>query len=220
MLVTTALVIGAVGLFGRADFQTPDGSAEARAPFVFWTLLLAVWAALNAVFLGTDLFNLYVALELLTFGAVPLVCLDGRAETIAAALRYLLFALAGSVLYLLGVALLYGAYGTLDIGLLSARVRARAGHVGCCRSDDGRIAGQDSALPVAPVAAARPCRCARRGQRRALGARGQGILFPDRQDLVRRHARSARRCCNADARRDWAPRQLCSAACSRCGRRG
>jgi formate hydrogenlyase subunit 3/multisubunit Na+/H+ antiporter MnhD subunit len=51
------------------------------------------------------------------------VCLDGRAETIAAALRYLLFALAGSVLYLLGVALLYGAYGTLDIGLLSARVR-------------------------------------------------------------------------------------------------
>jgi formate hydrogenlyase subunit 3/multisubunit Na+/H+ antiporter MnhD subunit len=123
MLVTTALVIGAVGLFARADFSTPEDRAEARAPFVFWTLLLAVWAALNAVFLGTDLFNLYVALELLTFGAVPLVCLDGRAETIAAALRYLLFALAGSVLYLLGVALLYGAYGTLDIGLLSARVR-------------------------------------------------------------------------------------------------
>jgi formate hydrogenlyase subunit 3/multisubunit Na+/H+ antiporter MnhD subunit len=124
MLLTTALVIGAVGLFARADFPTPDGRAEARAPFVFWTLLLAVWAALNAVFLGADLFNLYVALELLTFGAVPLVCLDGRAETIVAALRYLLFALAGSVLYLLGVALLYGAYGTLDIGLLSVRVRA------------------------------------------------------------------------------------------------
>lgn len=121
MLVTTALVIGATALFARADFKTPPGLAEARAPFAFWTLLLAVWAALNAVFLGSDLFNLYVALELLTFGAVPLVCLDGRAETIAAALRYLLFALAGSVLYLLGTALLYGAYGTLDIGLLSAR---------------------------------------------------------------------------------------------------
>ncbi len=55
---------------------------EARAPLVFWTLLLAVWAAINAVFLGADLFNLYVALELLTFAAVPLVCLDGRAETL------------------------------------------------------------------------------------------------------------------------------------------
>ena len=35
---------------------------------------------MNMVFLGGDLFTLYVALELLTFAAVPLVCLDGRAE--------------------------------------------------------------------------------------------------------------------------------------------
>jgi multicomponent Na+:H+ antiporter subunit D len=61
---------------------------------------------------------------LLTFAAVPLVCLDGRAETLQAALRYLLFALLGSVLYLVGTALLYGAYGTLDIVLLSQRVHA------------------------------------------------------------------------------------------------
>jgi formate hydrogenlyase subunit 3/multisubunit Na+/H+ antiporter MnhD subunit len=37
-----------------------------------------------------------------------------------------LFALLGSVLYLLGVALLYGAYGTLDIGQLAAAVRGSA----------------------------------------------------------------------------------------------
>src|SRR5262249_8706051 len=70
------------------------------------------------------LFTLYVALELVTFAAVPLVCLDGRAETLQAALRYLLFALIGSVLYLGGAVLLYGAYGTLDILLLSERVNA------------------------------------------------------------------------------------------------
>ena len=73
---------------------------------------------------GGDLFNLYVALELLTFAAVPLVSLDGRAETLAAALRYLLFALFGSILYLLGAVLLYGAYGTLDLVLLSGRIHA------------------------------------------------------------------------------------------------
>ena len=121
MVVTTALLIPAIGLFARAQFPTPPNT-EARAPLIFWTLLLAVWAAMNAVFFGADLFNLYVALELLTFAAVPLVCLDGRAETLAAALRYLLFALLGSVLYLLGTVLLYGAYGTLDIVLLSSRV--------------------------------------------------------------------------------------------------
>jgi formate hydrogenlyase subunit 3/multisubunit Na+/H+ antiporter MnhD subunit len=123
MMITTAVVIGATGLFARAQFQVPDGVAEARAPLVFWTLLLALWGALNAVVLGDDLFNLFVALELLTFSAVPLVCLDGRPETLAAALRYLLFALLGSALYLLGAALLFGAYGTLDIVLLAQRVR-------------------------------------------------------------------------------------------------
>jgi formate hydrogenlyase subunit 3/multisubunit Na+/H+ antiporter MnhD subunit len=123
MIVTAALLICGIGLFARAQFPSPRGP-ETRAPLVFWTLLLAVWGALNAVFIGGDLFNLYVALELLTFAAVPLVSLDGRAETLAAALRYLLFALLGSILYLLGAALLYGAYGTLDIVLLSGRIHS------------------------------------------------------------------------------------------------
>jgi multicomponent Na+:H+ antiporter subunit D len=123
MIVTAALLICGIGLFARAQFSNPR-EAETRAPLVFWTLLLAVWGALNAVFIGSDLFNLYVALELLTFAAVPLVSLDGRAETLAAALRYLLFALLGSILYLLGAVLLYGAYGTLDIVLLSGRIHA------------------------------------------------------------------------------------------------
>jgi multicomponent Na+:H+ antiporter subunit D len=122
MLAITAVVICAIGVFARAHFRTPAGSVEARAPFAFWILLLAIWGALNTVFLAGDLFTLYVALELLTVAAVPLVCLDGRAETLQAALRYLLFVLLGSVLYLVGTALLYGTYGTLDIVLLSRRV--------------------------------------------------------------------------------------------------
>ncbi len=123
MMVTTLVVLIAVALFARADFATPAGVREARAPFAFWTLLLAVWAALLVVFLASDLFTLYVALELVAFAAVPLVSLDGRAETLQAALRYLLYALAGSVLYLLGAALIYGGYGTLDLTLLAARIR-------------------------------------------------------------------------------------------------
>src|SRR5262245_4741842 len=122
MLVTAALVIVAAAWFARPLFATPAPLPEARAPLAFWTLLQGLWAALNMVFVGGDLFNLYVALELLTFAAVPLVCLDGRAETLQAALRYLLFALIGSVFYLLGAALLYGAYGTLDIVLLAQRI--------------------------------------------------------------------------------------------------
>jgi multicomponent Na+:H+ antiporter subunit D len=123
MLLTAALLISGIGLFAREQFPSRR-QGETRAPLAFWTLLLAIWGGLNAVFVGGDLFNLYVALELLTFAAVPLVSLDGRAETLAAALRYLLFALLGSILYLLGGVLFYGAYGTLDIVMLSRSVRA------------------------------------------------------------------------------------------------
>jgi formate hydrogenlyase subunit 3/multisubunit Na+/H+ antiporter MnhD subunit len=123
MMLTTAIVITGAGLFAYADFAPRAGEPETRTSLVFWVLLIAVWGAMNLVVLSRDLFNLYVALELLTFAAVPLVSLDGRAETLAAALRYLVFALLGSVLYLLGAVLLYGAYGTLDISLLATRVQ-------------------------------------------------------------------------------------------------
>lgn len=123
MMMTTAVVIGATGIFAHGEFSQPRGQAEAREPLVFWILLLAIWSAINAVCTSGDLFNLYVALEMLTFAAVPLVCLKGKEETIKAALRYLLFALFGSMLYLLGAVLIYGACGTLDIALLAIRVR-------------------------------------------------------------------------------------------------
>lgn len=126
MLVAVAVVVTGIALYACADFGTPEGETEARAPFAFWLLLLAVWGSLNLVFVSGDLFTLYVALELLTFAGVPLVCLDGRPETMRSALRYLVFALLGSVLYLLGAVLLYGAYGTLDIPLLASRIRPDA----------------------------------------------------------------------------------------------
>ncbi len=124
MMLTTVVLIGATVLFSWSEFRTPPGASETRASFAFWPLLLAVWGALNVCFLACDFFTLYVALELLTFAAVPLVSLDGRGETLAAALRYLLFALIGSVLYLVGTVVLYGGYGTLDLLLLSQRVHA------------------------------------------------------------------------------------------------
>ncbi len=124
LLVVTALIIPAASLFARANFETPPGVSEARAPLVFWIMLQAIWAALALLFLGHDLFNLYVGIELLTFAAAPLVCVSGKPETLAAALRYLLFALCGSIFYLLGAALFYGTYGTLDLALLSERVQS------------------------------------------------------------------------------------------------
>jgi multicomponent Na+:H+ antiporter subunit D len=122
MLLAVAFVVLGIAVYARDDFAMPEGG-ESRAAWAYWLLLLSVWGSLNLVFVSGDLFTLYVALELLTFAGVPLVCLAGSGETLRAALRYLLFALCGSVLYLLGAVLLYGGWGTLDMPLLAASVQ-------------------------------------------------------------------------------------------------
>ena len=159
---------------------------------MFWTLLSAVWAALNAVFLGNDLFNLYVALEILTFAAVPLVCLDGSPATLTAALRYLLFALLGSAFYLLGAVLLYGAYGTLDIVLLVRPGPRRAGGLGGGFIDDRGASRQGGALSSPSVAPARACRRPGPGKRHSVWARGEGAVFSGRAAMVQRHIPQSR----------------------------
>lgn len=128
MLVMTAVVLFATGLFAMTTPGQPRSGGE-RMPPAFWMLLVCVFSALNLVFLAEDLFTLYVALELLTFAAVPLVCLDGKIGQVEAALRYLLFALFGSLLYLLGVVIIYGLYGTLDIILVAREATASPGLV-------------------------------------------------------------------------------------------
>ena len=109
MLLLTAIIGTAGGVYHAAQ-----GDSQ---PY-FWPLWLFLWAGLNALFLSADLFNLYVALELLTLGAVALIALAGD-QALGAAWRYLLAMLLGSSLYLFGVALLYGRYGVLDLQLLA-----------------------------------------------------------------------------------------------------
>ena len=148
MLLTSALVLLAVAVFGLASHATPAGGAEARAPFTFWCFLLALSGALAAAFLGGDLFNLFVALEMLTFAALALACLEGRPSQFRSELRYLLFALIGSVLYLLGTALLYGGYGTLDIRLLAGQARADASTIAAAALMTAGLAAKMALFPL------------------------------------------------------------------------
>ena len=99
-----------------------SGYFERNTAAVFWPLWLFLWAALNALFLSADIFNLYVTLELLGLAAVALVALAGGAGALTAAMRYLLVSLLGSLCYLLGVALLYHSFGSLDIAILAQRM--------------------------------------------------------------------------------------------------
>jgi len=112
LLMMTSLVVLAASVYASAYFSAPSERAR------FWPLWLLLWTSLNALFLSGDLFNLYVTLELLGLSAVALAALGGKPAAIAAALRYLLVGLLGSMMFLTGVSLIYAGYGTLDLATL------------------------------------------------------------------------------------------------------
>lgn len=118
MLVTTAAASGAALLYGGRYF-----SREGRT--VFMPLALLLVTGLNVLFLSADAFNLYVAIEMVGLSAVGLVALADGADALRGAMRYLLVTFLASLLYLLGVALLYHLTGALDLSAIGAGLEGR-----------------------------------------------------------------------------------------------
>lgn len=116
LLLMSAIVALVAGFYATGYFRNADLKAH------FWPLWLMMIAAIHALFLSGDLFNLYVTLELLGLSAVALAALGGTRAAVAAALRYMTIGLVGSMTFLAGIVLLYTAYGTLDIPSLAERV--------------------------------------------------------------------------------------------------
>jgi formate hydrogenlyase subunit 3/multisubunit Na+/H+ antiporter MnhD subunit len=121
MLLLTQVITLPLAIYARIFFV--DRKQEAA---YFWPLIGFLVAGLNGLFVSADLFNIYVTLELSGLAAVSLVAAGGSAEQIGAALRYLFATLMGSVAYLLGVALIYGAYGTVSLSVLAPLITADA----------------------------------------------------------------------------------------------
>ncbi len=116
MLIITAVVGLAISVYSSAYFKAEKAK-------YFWPLWLFLWSALNGLFVSADIFNLFVTLELIGLSAVALVALSGGANAITSAMRYLLVSLLGSLFYLMGVALLYHSYGTVDIMMLGQQAQ-------------------------------------------------------------------------------------------------
>ena len=125
MLAVTAVVGAAVSLYSTSYFGDlsqldAEKSPAGRAARYFAPLWLLLWSALNGIYLSADLFNLYVTLEILGLAAAALVTLAVTPKATVAGMRYLIVSLVGSMLFLLGVALLYTEVGTLSLEELAA----------------------------------------------------------------------------------------------------
>ena len=73
-------------------------------------------------FIAGDLFNLYVAFEILLVASYVLLTMGGTAQRIRAGVTYIVVSLVSSVLFLAAIALIYGATGTVNLAQLSVRI--------------------------------------------------------------------------------------------------
>ncbi len=92
----------------------------------FHALVQFLLMGLNGVFLTGDLFNLFVFFEVTLAASYGLVLHGSGEPRVKAALHYVAVNLAASSLFLIGVSLIYGVTGTLNMADLAARVPALA----------------------------------------------------------------------------------------------
>lgn len=93
----------------------------------FFILLVLLHACVNACFISTDLFNLYVVIELTTIVGFLLISQGMTTKHLWNALRYIFLSNVGMLFYLLGVLLVYQVSGNFSYdGIQEAPPTARA----------------------------------------------------------------------------------------------
>ncbi|MCO6440756.1 MAG: monovalent cation/H+ antiporter subunit D [Nitrococcus mobilis] len=93
-----------------------------RAGAHFHSLFQFLLMGLNGAFLTGDLFNLFVFFELLLAASYGLMLHGSGTARVQAGLHYIAINLAASLLFLIGVSLLYAVTGTLNMADLATRI--------------------------------------------------------------------------------------------------
>ena len=114
MLLLTSILGSAAVVFSLARWQRAGGHFHS----LFQFLLMGV----NGAFLTGDLFNLFVFFELLLAASYGLALHGSGAGRVKAGLHYIVVNLAASLLFLIGVSLIYGVSGTLNMADLAVRI--------------------------------------------------------------------------------------------------
>lgn len=114
MLLLTALVALASLVYSMARWHT----VGAHFHTMFQLLLMGV----DGAFLTGDLFNLFVFFEVMLAASYGLLLHGSGPLRVKAGLHYIAVNLAAALLFLIGVSLIYGTAGTLNMADLAARI--------------------------------------------------------------------------------------------------
>lgn len=116
MLLLTSLLGVAALVFSLARWH--------RAGAHFHPLFQFQLMGLNGAFLTGDLFNLFVFFEVMLVASYGLALHGSGAQRVRAGLHYIIINLTASLLFLIGVSMIYGVAGTLNMADLAVRISA------------------------------------------------------------------------------------------------
>lgn len=113
MLVVSSLIAVCISIY--AYKRVDDDMVQSKFYLFFFSLLMGV----NGAFLTGDIFNLYVWFELMLMSSFVLLTLGGKKEQLEGGIKYMAMNLVGSLMFLIGLGLLYGKTGTLNMAHLA-----------------------------------------------------------------------------------------------------
>ncbi|MGN7324038.1 Na+/H+ antiporter subunit D [Bacillus altitudinis] len=124
LLVLTASIVGLVTVL--FSFQT---IGKERERLFYYSGVQFLLAGVSGAFLTGDIFNLFVFFELLLMASYMLIVLGGSKPQLRESLKYIVFNIISSALFIVGVACLYALTGTLNMADLSVKI-AESGQTG------------------------------------------------------------------------------------------
>ena len=117
MLVVSSLVLLVVILFSIGE------AGEESHRVGFHPLYLVLAAGVSASFVTADLFNLFVAFEMMLAASYVLITLGGRPDQVRSGMSYVVISLVASTLFITLLALLYTSTGTVNMADLAVRLQ-------------------------------------------------------------------------------------------------
>ncbi|EMY32528.1 monovalent cation/H+ antiporter subunit D [Arthrobacter crystallopoietes BAB-32] len=120
MLVVSSCVSLAVLVYATGQGMA-DGDEDGPISIFHPTYLILVAGVSNA-FLTGDLFNLYVGFEILLTASYVLMTMGGTGPRVRAGVTYVVVSVISSMLFLLAIAMIYAATGTVNMADLALKL--------------------------------------------------------------------------------------------------
>lgn len=116
MLLISAIMGLLVSIYSVYDID------KIKEQYSYYPLLHILMIGINGSFLTGDLFNLYVWFEVMLISSFILLALGNRKTQLQGAVKYVIINLVSSLVFLFGVAMIYGMTGTLNMADVAVRI--------------------------------------------------------------------------------------------------